>query len=127
MRPHDRGLVEEAIGRVGLEHVADTPLRALSGGMQQRACIAKALAGEPSLLVLDEPTTGVDAESQESFASLLSRLHSELGVTIVYVSHEFGAVEQFVERLVLVRRSIVFDGAPGDLPGLWHDPSHVHV
>jgi zinc transport system ATP-binding protein len=127
MRPHDRGLVEEAIGRVGLEHVADTPLRGLSGGMQQRAHIAKALAGEPSLLVLDEPTTGVDAESQESFASLLSRLHSELGVTIVYVSHEFGAVEQFVERLVLVRRSIVFDGVPGDLPGLWHDPSHVHV
>ena len=127
MRLRDRELVEESIGRVSLQHVAETPLRALSGGMQQRAYIAKALAGEPSLLVLDEPTTGVDAGSQESFASLLSRLHSELGVTIVYVSHEFGAVEQFVERLVLVRRSIVFDGAPGDLPGLWHDPSHVHV
>lgn len=127
MRPRDRELVGEAIERVGLRHVADTPLRALSGGMQQRAYIAKALAGEPSLLVLDEPTTGVDAESQESFAALLARLHSELGVTIVYVSHEFGAVERFVERLVLVRRSIVFDGDPGDLPGVWHDPSHVHV
>jgi ABC-type Mn2+/Zn2+ transport system ATPase subunit len=69
----------------------------------------------------------VDAESQESFAALLAHLHSELGVTIVYVSHEFGAVERFVERLVLVRRSIVFDGAPDDLPGLWHDPSHVHA
>jgi zinc transport system ATP-binding protein len=127
MRPGDRELVDEAIGRVGLAHVADRPLRSLSGGMQQRAYIAKALAGSPSLLVLDEPTTGVDAESQESFAALLTRLHSELGVTIVYVSHEFGAVEQFVERLVLVRRTIIFDGAPGDLPGLWHDPSHVHV
>ena len=127
MRRRDRELVVEAIERVGLEDVADTPLRTLSGGMQQRAFIAKALAGEPSLLALDEPTTGVDAESQESLAALLDRLHSELGVTILYVSHEFGAVERFVQRLILVRRSIVFDGPPSALPGVWHDPSHVHA
>ena len=95
--------------------------------MQQRAFIAKALAGEPSLLVLDEPTTGVDVEAQDSLAALLDALHSELGATIVYVSHEFGAVESFVQRLVLVRRTIVFDGRPQDLPGVWHDPSHVHA
>ena len=127
MRRRDRELVAEAISRVALDSVADTPIRTLSGGMQQRAFIAKALAGEPSLLVLDEPTTGVDAESQESLAALLDRLHTELGVTIIYVSHEFGAVERFVQRLVLVRRTIVFDGSPGELPGMWHDPSHVHV
>ncbi len=123
----DRDLVAEAIGRVGLTHVADAPLRTLSGGMQQRTFIAKALAAQPSLLVLDEPTTGVDVESQESLAELLADLHSELGVTIVYVSHEFGAVERYVERLVLVRRTIVFDGSPHDLPGMWHDPGHVHA
>jgi zinc transport system ATP-binding protein len=127
LRRRDRALVAEAIERVGLTSWTDVPLRTLSGGMQQRAFIAKALAGEPSLLVLDEPTTGVDAESQESLAALLDRLHSELGVTILYVSHEFGAVEHFVERLVLVRRTIVFDGSPGELPGVWHDPSHVHA
>jgi zinc transport system ATP-binding protein len=127
LRRRDRELVSRAILRVGLEEHADDPLRTLSGGMQQRAFIAKALAGEPSLLVLDEPTTGVDAESQESLAALLDELHSELGVTIVYVSHEFGAVESFVQRLVLVRRTIVFDGAPHELPGVWHDPSHVHA
>jgi len=127
LRKRDRALVSEAIARVGLAEVADRPLRTLSGGMQQRAFIAKALAAEPSLLVLDEPTTGVDAESQESLAGLLDRLHSDLGVTILYVSHEFGAVEGFVQRLVLVRRTIVFDGPPGDLPGVWHDPSHVHA
>jgi zinc transport system ATP-binding protein len=126
-RSGDRRVVEDAIARVGLSDVADRPLRSLSGGMQQRAYIAKALAGQPSLLVLDEPTTGVDAESQESFARLLDRLHSDLGVTIVYVSHEFGAVERFVERLVLVRGTIVFDGPPAELPGVWHDPSHVHA
>jgi zinc transport system ATP-binding protein len=127
MRRRDRELVADAIERVGLTAHADLPLRTLSGGMQQRAFIAKALAGEPSLLVLDEPTTGVDAESQESLAGLLDTLHSELGVTVVYVSHEFGAVEHFVQRLVLVRRTIVFDGSPDDLPGVWHDPSHVHA
>jgi len=124
---HDREQVSAAIARVGLEAVAEAPLQTLSGGMQQRAFIAKALAGEPSLLVLDEPTTGVDAESQESLAALLDRLHSELGVTILYVSHEFGAVERFVERLVLVRRTLVFDGPPSSLPGFWHDPSHLHA
>jgi zinc transport system ATP-binding protein len=127
LRPDDHRLVDEAIGRVGLGAVADASLRTLSGGMQQRAFIAKALAGEPSLLVLDEPTTGVDAESQESLAELLAGLHGELGATIVYVSHEFGAVEHHVERLVLVRRTIVFDGSPHDLPGVWHDPGHVHA
>jgi zinc transport system ATP-binding protein len=127
MRRRDRELVAEAIARVGLAEVAEAPVRTLSGGMQQRAFIAKALAGEPSLLVLDEPTTGVDTESQESLAALLDRLHSELGVTILYVSHEFGAVESFVQRLVLVRRNIVFDGSPSALPGIWHDPSHVHA
>jgi zinc transport system ATP-binding protein len=127
LRRPDRDLVDDAVARVGLGDVADVPVRVLSGGMQQRAFIAKALAGEPSLLVLDEPTTGVDVESQESLAALLDTLHRDLGVTILYVSHEFGAVERFVERLVLVRRTIVFDGPPSALPGVWHDPSHVHA
>jgi zinc transport system ATP-binding protein len=127
LRAGDRERVAESIARVGLSHVADRPLQRLSGGQQQRAFIAKALAADPELLVLDEPTTGVDVEAQEALAGLLERLHRELEVTILYVSHEFGAIERFVERLVLVRREIVFDGPPGELPGLWHDPSHVHV
>jgi zinc transport system ATP-binding protein len=123
----DREAVSEAIARVGLTGVADRPLQRLSGGQQQRAFIAKALSADPELLVLDEPTTGVDVEAQEALAALLERLHRDLEVTILYVSHEFGAIERFVERLVLVRHEIVFDGPPGELPGLWHDPSHVHV
>jgi zinc transport system ATP-binding protein len=126
LRRVDRAKVDEAIGRVGLVEVADRPLSRLSGGQQQRAFIAKALAAEPELLVLDEPTTGVDAEAQEAFAELLDRLQKQLGVTILYVSHEFGSVERFVERIVLVRGGIVFDGSPSELPGFWHDPSHVH-
>ena len=127
LRRADRELVELAISRVGLADRSRSPLRTLSGGMQQRAFIAKALAAHPSLLVLDEPTTGVDAAAQESLAALLDQLHRELGVTILYVSHEFGAVERFVERLVLVRGGVVFDGPPHELPGVWHDPSHHHA
>jgi len=123
----DRAAVREAIERVGLGAQADRRLAALSGGQQQRAFIAKALAAEPDLLVLDEPTAGVDAEAQEAVAALLDHLRRDLSVTILYVSHEFGAVERFVERIVLVRGEIVFDGAPAALPGVWHDPSHVHA
>jgi zinc transport system ATP-binding protein len=127
LRREDREAVDEALARVGLTPLARRPVTRLSGGQQQRAFIAKALAAHPQLLVLDEPTTGVDVEAQEALAELLDRLHDELGVTILYVSHEFGAVEQFVERLVLVRERIVFDGPPSQLPGMWHDPSHTHA
>ncbi len=123
----DRVSVQEAIDRVGLSSSADRRLTTLSGGQQQRAFIAKALAADPELLVLDEPTTGVDVEAQDAIAALLQRLCSELEMTILYVSHEFGAVERFVERIVLVRGGIVFDGPPSGLPGVWHDPSHAHA
>ncbi len=122
----DHVAVAQAIERVGLADRARRPLRELSGGQQQRALMAKALAADPKLLVLDEPTTGVDVASQEAFAELLEQIHRELGVTILYVSHEFGAIEHVVQRIVLVRERIVFDGPPGELPGVWHDPSHIH-
>jgi zinc transport system ATP-binding protein len=124
---HDKALVNDSIERVGLGALAEEPLIRLSGGQQQRAFIAKALAREPQLLVLDEPTTGVDVEAQDSLAELLDRLQREPAVTVLYVSHEFGAVERFVERIVLVRGTVLFDGPPAQLPGLWHDPSHVHA
>jgi zinc transport system ATP-binding protein len=127
LRGRDRAIIDEAIARVGLTQRASSSIQTLSGGQQQRAFIAKALAAEPSLLVLDEPTSGVDVQAQEKLAELLAQLHEELGTTIVYVSHEFGAVERYVQRLLLVRGTIVFDGPPTDLPGVWHDPSHVHV
>jgi zinc transport system ATP-binding protein len=123
----DREAIDGAIERVGLAPFAGLRLSRLSGGQQQRAFIAKALVADPTLLALDEPTAGVDVEAQEALAALLARLHGELGVTILYVSHEFGAIEHVVERLVLVRERIVFDGPPASLPGVWHDPSHAHV
>jgi zinc transport system ATP-binding protein len=127
LRAADLALVDEAIGRVGLSAQSDAVVTRLSGGQQQRAFIAKALAARPELLVLDEPTAGVDVDAQEALAALLEDLHRELGVTILFASHEFGAVERFVDRLVLVRGRIVFDGPPTALPTTWHDPSHAHA
>jgi len=127
LRTPDRTAVDAAIHRVGLEGLESMRVRRLSGGQQQRVFLAKLLAAEPTLLFLDEPTTGVDADAQEQFAELLCELNSGLGVTILYVSHEFGAVERHVDRLVLVNGGIRFDGAPHDLPGQWHDPSHTHA
>jgi zinc transport system ATP-binding protein len=124
---HDRPRIREAIDRVGLSEYAAAPLRTLSGGQQQRAFIAKAYAADPELLVLDEPTVGVDVDAQEAIAALLQELKQSLGATVIYVSHEFGAIEQYVERLILVRGAIVFDGDPASLPARWHDPSHVHL
>ena len=62
-----------------------------------------------------------------ALAALLARLHGDLRVTILYVSHEFGAVEHVAERLLLVRGGIAFDGSPAQLPERWHDPSHAHA
>jgi zinc transport system ATP-binding protein len=123
----DHHAVEGAIDRVGLAARADEPVATLSGGQQQRAFIAKAIASGPRLLILDEPTTGVDADAQDALAALLARLHGELRVTILYVSHEFGAIEHVAERLLLVRGRIAFDGSPANLPERWHDPSHTHA
>ena len=81
LRTRDRAIVAEAIADVGLTDLADVPLATLSGGQQQRAFIAKAFAGEPALLVLDEPPAGVDAESQEALARMLARLHADRRVT----------------------------------------------
>jgi zinc transport system ATP-binding protein len=127
LRPQDRDAVVQAIARVGLDEQADEPVATLSGGQQQRAFIAKALAAEPRLLILDEPTAGVDADAQDALAALLARLHHELNVTVIYVSHEFGAIEHVAERLLLVRGGIEYDGSPANLPGRWHDPSHSHA
>jgi zinc transport system ATP-binding protein len=122
----DREAARGALARVGLADRANDQVRQLSGGQQQRVFLAKVLAGSPQLIMLDEPTAGVDAASQDQFAELLCELNKQLGATIVYVSHEFGAVERHVDRLVLVNGGITFDGTPDQLDQRWHDPSHRH-
>jgi zinc transport system ATP-binding protein len=81
----------------------------LSGGQRQRAFIARALAGDADLLVLDEPTVGVDAESVQAFYGLLDALNND-GMTIVLIEHDLGAVTDHAERVVCLNRTVRFDG-----------------
>ncbi|WP_394348815.1 metal ABC transporter ATP-binding protein [Halobellus captivus] len=105
----DREIVEEAIGTVGMSSFADRRITALSGGQRQRAFIARALAGEADLLVLDEPTVGVDADSVAAFYDLLEALHGQ-GITIILIEHDLSAVTAHAERAVCLNREIYFDG-----------------
>ena len=118
-RPEDRRRIERALAVVALEELRDTPIVELSGGQQQRAFIARALAPEPQLLVLDEPIAGVDAESQSRFRDALVTRCRDDGVAVLLVSHELGAVADDLDRLVLLRGgSVVFDGPPAGLEGV---------
>ncbi|MDQ4096582.1 MAG: metal ABC transporter ATP-binding protein [Actinomycetota bacterium] len=115
-RAEDRVEIEHAIESVALLHVRDRKLNELSGGQQQRAFIAKALAAEPELLVLDEPVAGVDAESQRRFRESLTHLVEEHDSAVLLVSHELGAVADDLDRVIVIRQGkVYFDGTPGDL------------
>jgi zinc transport system ATP-binding protein len=111
----DRDAVEHALGAVALRELRARPLRELSGGQQQRVLIAKALVGGPDLLVLDEPIAGVDVASQQLFRDSLVHLVAEHGTTVLLVSHELGAVADDLDRVIVLKQSIVFDGKPADL------------
>jgi zinc transport system ATP-binding protein len=114
-RSADRDAIGHAIEAVGLTDLARRPVTELSGGQQQRVLIARALASDPELLVLDEPIAGVDAESQRLFRDSLVHLVAEHGATVLLVSHELGAVADDLDRVLVMKRSLIFDGAPADL------------
>ena len=100
-----------ALDRLELSTHASKRYDELSGGQQQRVLIAKALAGSPELLVLDEPTTGIDDASQRDFFRVLEGL-SASGITIVMVSHDIEAVVKQVSRVVCLNHRVLYDGEP---------------
>jgi zinc transport system ATP-binding protein len=114
-RHADHVAVADAIEAVALNDLAHRPIRELSGGQQQRVLIAKALAAEPELLVLDEPIAGVDAEAQRLFRNALVHVVRDRGGAVVLVSHELGAVADDLDRVVVLKRKVQFDGPPADL------------
>lgn len=117
----DREAVQAALDLVGLADRASDGVSTLSGGQQQRVLIARALAGEPELLFLDEPTAGVDLPHQQALASALRTL-SERGATVVLVAHELGPLQPLVDRAVVMRDGRVsYDGPP-----LSEDAVHAH-
>jgi zinc transport system ATP-binding protein len=123
----DRAAVDHALEDVGMSDRAGEPVATLSGGQQQRVLIARALAGEPDVLVLDEPTAGVDADSQDTLAGALGHL-SNAGGSVVLVAHELGPLASLIGRAVVLRDGyVVSDGPPPEPEGHHADPTHVHL
>lgn len=106
--------IDRAIASARVGHVAKRRIGELSGGERQRAFIARALATEPRLLILDEPTTGIDRTSEREFYALLKQLNDE-GMTILLISHDLDAVSREVKQVLCLNRRLVYFGAPEKL------------
>jgi len=123
MRGADRTAVTNAIAAVGLADRTHHTIATLSGGQQQRVLVARALAVEPDLLVLDEPNAGVDLASQQEIADTLREM-AVSGLTIIVVLHELGPLAPLIDRVVNLRDGrVVYDGPPH--PEQLHD-DHFH-
>lgn len=124
---NDRAAVRDALTAVGLLDRIGDPVATLSGGQQQRTLIARALAGKPDLLVLDEPNAGVDAASQEAFAAALTRFAGD-GGTILLILHELGPLRPLIGRTVVVHDGrIAYEGTPPEPAGHHAEPDHEHL
>lgn len=108
----DRAVIADAIATVGLAEKARQPVSTLSGGQQRRVLIARALASQPELLVMDEPFAGVDHTNQEILGATLAKLNAD-GMTLLLVTHEIGPVASLVGRTVVLHHGrVVYDGPP---------------
>ncbi len=118
-----RPVALQALQAVYMQHAAGRRFSELSGGQQQRVAIAKALAGNADVLILDEPTTGIDERSQAEFYDLLQTLQAR-GITIVIVSHEIDTVLALVTRVICLNRTVLYDGPPQQFEADKHLPSY---
>lgn len=107
--------IDRLMALLELEKLADRPVAALSGGQLQRVMIARALSRRPRLLILDEPTVGIDVRGQQRFAEMLNRLHDELSLTVLLVSHELRTVVAGSDRIACLARTMHFHGSASGL------------
>jgi len=115
LSPPQQVAVTDALAVVGAADLANRPIGQLSGGQLQRVLIARALAPRPKLLLLDEPTVGIDVAGQRQFADLLERLHRQLGLTVIVVSHDIRTVAAGCDRVACLSRTLHSHVAPDGL------------
>lgn len=108
----DDKAIDSALDEVGMQEFRKRLIGDLSGGQQQRVFIARALATEPSVIFLDEPTTGIDVEAQEQFYSLLAKLNKERDLTLVLISHDLDVVAHETTELACINQTLVYHGEP---------------
>jgi len=114
MGAEDRQKVEETLKLFGIYELKDRKIGQLSGGQSQRVFLAKAMVAEPKLLLLDEPTSGVDTTSKKEFYNILERLNKERGITIILSSHDIGVITKIANRVLCINRSQFFCGENED-------------
>src|SRR5205823_7630675 len=112
----DLKFVDSLLERVGIAELADEPIGNLSGGQLQRVLIARALAPKPKILLLDEPTTGIDRSGQQKFIESIQELKSEMGLTVVFVTHDLRAVSAISDRIACLNLTLHYHDVPEHLP-----------
>lgn len=110
----DHQVVRSCLEQMGISALAKNPIRELSGGQQQRVFLARALAQEPHILIMDEPFTGVDITTQEATLALLEHLH-EKQVTVLVSTHDLNLATRHFDRVLLLNRQLVAYGAPQEV------------
>ena len=113
-RPRDREIVRRCLSQVGMLEYANTQIAELSGGQQQRVFIARALAQEATILLMDEPFSGVDAPSTEAIMEIVEHLPDH-GVTVLVSTHDLNLAAQRFDRLALLNRQMIAYGSPGEV------------
>lgn len=108
----DRKKAMECLSMMGIEELKDLPFGNLSGGQQQRVSIARALAGEPGILLLDEPSTSIDVVGQEDFYHLMKGLQKRFNLTILMASHDIGTITAYVDEIACLNYTFHYHGNP---------------
>ncbi len=108
----DRLSMEKAMEIAEVTEFRNTLISRLSGGQRQRVFIARALAVEPGILMLDEPATGIDIASQDKFYSFLNELNTRLGITIVFVTHDLGVIADEANSILCINKKVCCYGPP---------------
>lgn len=108
----DYEIIDEVMNSLSILDLKDRLIGELSGGQKQRVMIARALVSKPELLFLDEPNTGVDIETQREFYSILTKLNKENGLTIVFITHDIGVIEDSINSLMSINREILKSDKP---------------
>jgi zinc transport system ATP-binding protein len=126
----DKKLVLDCLRELNIENLENQNFSELSGGQQQRVNIARALASHADILILDEPTTGIDNQSQVEFYSLLKKLQSQQ-ITIIMISHELDSILNIASRVVYLNNTILYDGPPdtfniSDFQDVANQHRHLH-
>ncbi len=111
----ERHLIETALAHVGMQQHSKRKFGELSGGQKQRIFIARAIVGEPHLLLLDEPTTGVDAKARDDFYKLLSQLRRDLGLTVILASHDLEVIPTQVDEIVCINQMVYVHARPDEV------------